>query len=77
MALTLEKALIQLSDRASAKRRSAAKRLGKLADETAGPALLHALQREIGDRRTWETQYEMIMALGACVPGPPSGSWLN
>ncbi|MGW1759311.1 HEAT repeat domain-containing protein [Streptomyces mirabilis] len=66
MALTLEKAIIQLSDRASAKRRSAAKRLGKLADETAGPALLHALQREIGDRRTWETQYEMIMALGAC-----------
>ncbi|GAQ51473.1 HEAT repeat domain-containing protein [Streptomyces acidiscabies] len=66
MALPLEEALIQLSDRASAKRRSAAKRLGKLANETAGPALLHALRREIGNRRTWETQYEMTMALGAC-----------
>ncbi|WP_329615858.1 HEAT repeat domain-containing protein [Streptomyces brevispora] len=66
MALTFENAIIQLSDRASAKRRSAAKRLRKLADETAGPALLHALQGEIGDRRTWETQYEMIMALGSC-----------
>ncbi|MGY5007207.1 HEAT repeat domain-containing protein [Streptomyces sp. 900105755] len=73
MALPLEKALIQLSDRASAKRRSAAKRLGKLADETAGPALLHALQREIRDRRTWETQYEMIMAIGACGYRPAIG----
>ncbi|MYQ43801.1 HEAT repeat domain-containing protein [Streptomyces sp. SID4985] len=66
MKMTSEKALIQLSDRASAKRRSAAKRLGELADEVAGPALLHALQREISDSRTWETQYEMVMALGAC-----------
>ncbi|MET8057378.1 HEAT repeat domain-containing protein [Streptomyces microflavus] len=66
MALTLEEATTQLSDKKSAKRRSAARRLAKLADEAAGPALLHALQREIGDPRTWETQYEMIMALGAC-----------
>ncbi|MFM9448241.1 HEAT repeat domain-containing protein [Streptomyces acidiscabies] len=66
MALTLEEALVQLSDRASTKRRSAAKRLSKIANETAGPALLRALQQEIGDLRTWETQYEIIMALGAC-----------
>ncbi|MFF3739478.1 HEAT repeat domain-containing protein [Streptomyces sp. NPDC002566] len=66
MALTLEEAIIQLSDRASTKRRSAAKRLRRLADETAGPQLLAALQCEINDRRTWETQYEMIMALGVC-----------
>ncbi|MDQ0795951.1 HEAT repeat domain-containing protein [Streptomyces sp. B1I3] len=66
MTLTLEEAVIQLSDKASAKRRSAARRLHQLAEEAAGPALLHALRREIGDRRTWETQYEMVMALGAC-----------
>ncbi|MFD3727706.1 HEAT repeat domain-containing protein [Streptomyces sp. NPDC058671] len=70
MALTLEEAISQLSDRASAKRRSAAKRLSKLANGAAGPALLQALQRELGDRRTWETQYEMIMALGACEYHP-------
>ncbi|MFF4275982.1 HEAT repeat domain-containing protein [Streptomyces sp. NPDC001536] len=66
MALTLEDALNQLSDRSSAKRRSAAKRLRKLADSTSGPALLQALQLEIADSRTWETQYEMIQAIGAC-----------
>lgn len=73
MALTLEEATIQLSDKKSAKRRSAARRLAKLADEAAGPALLHALQREIGDPRTWETSYEMIMALGACNHRPAVG----
>ncbi|ATY96123.1 MULTISPECIES: HEAT repeat domain-containing protein [Streptomyces] len=70
MALTLEEATMQLSHKASAKRRSAAKRLAKLADEAAGPALLQALRREIGDSRTWETQYEMVMALGACDHRP-------
>lgn len=73
MALTSGEAITQLTDRASAKRRSAAKRLSELADETAGPALLHALQREIGDRRTWETRYEMIMVLGACGYRPAVG----
>ena len=73
MALTLENAITQLTDRASAKRRSAARRLGKLADEKAGPALLHALQRETRNRRTWETQYEMITALGACSYWPAIG----
>jgi HEAT repeat protein len=50
----------------SPKRRAAAKRLRKLGDRTAGPALLEALQRELLDPRTWETQYQMIMALGHC-----------
>jgi len=55
-----------LSDLRSPKRCAAAKRLRKLADPAAGPALVAALKKEIEDRRTWETQYQMIMALGAC-----------
>ena len=54
----------QLRDRSSAKRRSAAKKLRKLADTCACPALLEALTLELGDQRTWETQYHLIMALG-------------
>jgi len=50
----------------STKRRSGAKALRKLQDPTAGPALLEALQEELPDARTWETQYHMIMALGTC-----------
>jgi HEAT repeat protein len=58
--------LAQLSDAHSPKRRSAAKRLGKKGDPAAGPALLEALRAEIQDERTWETQYEMALALGLC-----------
>lgn len=47
----------------SAKRRSAAKRLRKLRRPEAGPALLAALRDEVRDPRTWETQYQMVMAL--------------
>ncbi|PAU75818.1 hypothetical protein CK501_16510 [Halovibrio salipaludis] len=54
----------QLSNKASAKRRSAAKKLRKLKVKEAGPALLAALKNELKDKRTWETQYQMIMALG-------------
>ena len=53
-----------LGDSQSAKRRSAAKKLRKLADPAAGAALLVALEEELKDRRTWETQYQMVMALG-------------
>jgi len=56
----------QLSDSKSAKRRSAAKKIRKSGDPDAGPALLEALQKELEDQRTWETQYQMIMALGHC-----------
>ncbi|MFD3880677.1 HEAT repeat domain-containing protein [Streptomyces microflavus] len=70
MALDTVEAIRQLQDRSSAKRRSAAKRLRKLGDSCAGPALLEALKNEVRDSRTWETQYQMTMALGTC--GSPS-----
>jgi len=56
----------QLKDRKSAKRRSAAKKLRKMADPSAEEALLEAFKNEIKDPRTWETQYQIIMALGEC-----------
>ena len=54
----------QLQHKSSPKRRAAAKKLRKLAANEAGPALLAALNKELNDKRTWETQYQMIMALG-------------
>jgi len=56
----------QLGDKKSAKRRSAAKKLRKLQDVDAGRFLLAALETELKDVRTWETQYQMIMAIGEC-----------
>ena len=56
----------QLKDKKSVKRRSAAKKLRKLADVNAGQFLLEALKEEIKDTRTWETQYQIIMAIGEC-----------
>lgn len=50
----------------SPKRRSGAKRLRKLGDPRAGPALLDALARELEDPRPWETQYQLVMALAEC-----------
>ena len=59
--------LIKLLDSSSSpKRRSAAKKLRKIGNPLAGAALLDALKRELPDRRTWETQYQMVMALGHC-----------
>jgi len=55
-----------LESRSSPKRRSPAKKLRKLGDPLAGPDLLSALKRELADKRTWETQYQMVMALGHC-----------
>ncbi len=57
----------QLGDRKSPKRRSAAKKLRKLKDIEAGPYILAALEAELKDVRTWETQYQMIMAIGESV----------
>jgi hypothetical protein len=54
----------QLRSKSSPKRRSAALKLRKLGSRAAGPALLDALKSELKDPRTWETQYQMIMALG-------------
>ena len=56
----------QLSHSRSPKRRAAAKRLRKRGDVAAGPALLNALRDEVKDPRTWETQYQMVMAIGEC-----------
>jgi HEAT repeat protein len=60
----LTAAVAQLAAKTSPNRRAAAKRLRRLKDPTAGPALLATLQREVQDPRTWETQYQLIMALG-------------
>lgn len=54
----------QLKHKSSPKRRTAAKKLRKLKVKEAGPALVDALKNEFKDKRTWETQYQMIMALG-------------
>ncbi|MGW5159732.1 hypothetical protein ACWEPN_30010 [Nonomuraea wenchangensis] len=70
MALGLPEAITQLADARSPRRRAAAKRLRALADPVAGPALLDALRREIRDPRSWETQYQMIMALATCGHQP-------
>jgi HEAT repeat protein len=59
----LDQALEALHSRTARTRRSAAKRLRRLKDPSAGPALLAALRREVHDPRTWETQYQMVMAL--------------
>jgi len=56
----------QLQDKKSPKRRSAAKKLRKLKNIDAGPSLLSALKEELKDSRTWETQYQMVMAIGEC-----------
>jgi hypothetical protein len=64
MTSTLELVLTDLLSKQSAKRRSAAKKLRKLADVEAGAPLLAALRAEVDDPRSWETQYQMIMALG-------------
>jgi HEAT repeat protein len=54
----------QLRHSRSEKRSSAAKRLRKLKDPQAGPALLESLEQELKDPRTWKAQFEMILALG-------------
>lgn len=55
-----------LRDPRSAKRRSAAKKLRAAGQPSLAPALRDALREEVKDRRTWETQYQLVMALAAC-----------
>ena len=62
----LTEAIAMLTASLSAKRRSGAKRLRKLGDQHAGAPLFQALKKEIQDPRTWETQYQMIAAIGEC-----------
>lgn len=54
----------ELQDKSSAKRRSAAKKIGKSLINQLGPDLFNAYLNERKDPRTWETQVEMIKALG-------------
>jgi hypothetical protein len=70
MEAEIETAIGQLTARQSAKRRSAAKLLRRLRAREAGPALLTALEKEVQDPRTWETQYQLTMALGECGHEP-------
>jgi len=58
----------QLDDASSTKRRAAAKKLRRAGDPCAASALMAALNKEVQDRRTWETQYQLIMALAASQP---------
>lgn len=60
-----EAAISLLANPRSAKRRSGAKWLRKHPDPENVDALIAALTKELRDVRTWETQYQMIMALGA------------
>ena len=53
-----------LEHKQSAKRRSAAKKIGKFLIVELGNSLFEAYLIEREDKRTWETQAEMIKALG-------------
>src|SRR5213595_3632573 len=64
--MNTDEGIALLSDKRSAKRRSGAKNLRRLQDPGACPELLMALEKEVLDPRTWETQYQMVMALGEC-----------
>ena len=57
-------AVALLQNRSSVKRRAAAKTLRKMSDKKSCIPLLNALRIELQDERTWETQYQLIMALG-------------
>jgi hypothetical protein len=50
-----------------AKRRAAARMFRRLRIPSTGPALLEALRTEVRDPRAWETQYQLIMAVGECA----------
>ena len=60
----LVEALELLQNSKAPKRESGAKRLRKLGIAESGEALLQALQKEVQDKRTWSTQYQLIIALG-------------
>ena len=73
MTLSRDEALALLDDARSAQRRRGAKRLRALADPTTAPQVRRALDREVQDVRTWETQYQLVMALGATGDGRDVG----
>lgn len=63
-ATALQELILGLKDKATAKRRQAARKIALAADLAAGPALHEAFLKERMDSRTWETQVEMAKALG-------------
>lgn len=62
----VQQAIALLAHPTSSKRRAGAKKLRRLRAQVAGPALISALETEIRNPRTWETQYHMVMALAEC-----------
>jgi len=60
----IKEAIALLSNSKSKKRESGAKRLRKLKSISAGPDLIQALEKELTDKRTWSTQYHLILAIG-------------
>jgi hypothetical protein len=64
VALKLAEAVELLDNSKALKRESGAKRLRKLGLAESGEALFNALQKEVKDKRTWSTQYHLIIALG-------------
>jgi hypothetical protein len=66
---TLDALLQRLIAPQAATRRTAARMLRKLKIKATGPGVLSALKWEMKDPKAWETQYQMIMALGECGYG--------
>jgi hypothetical protein len=62
--MTSEEINIKLHSKKSADRRQAAKKIGKTRDIHFVDALYRQYIKERNDARTWETQCEMIKALG-------------
>lgn len=60
----IEQIGLELCNSKSAKRRSAAKKIGKNRLVELSESLMAAYLKERNDKRTWETQVEMIKALG-------------
>lgn len=73
----VEALIAQLGEARSSKRRAAAKKLRTAAVASAAPAIVAALEKEVGDRRAWETQYQMIMAVAASCPNAEAVSFLE
>ena len=69
--------IADLTDKASAKRRKAAKLIGARNLAEAGKALYEALQKEEADPRTWETQGELIRSLGLVAYKPAAPHLLS
>ena len=61
---TVEEVIGKLNSTKSAERRRAAKEIGKHNLRSLGPELFESFLKEQADSRTWETQVEMMIALG-------------